>query len=67
MKFSDNIPCKRDCAERKCGCHSECQRYKEYAAKVADKREGNRIKPADEYMVKYTIRGKERYRKRKKR
>lgn len=67
MKFTDAIPCKRDCAERKRGCHGECQKYKEYAEEVAKQREERHINPADEYMVKYSIRGKERYRKQKKR
>lgn len=26
-----NSPCKKDCPDRKVGCHSKCPKYKEYA------------------------------------
>lgn len=37
-----SAPCK-DCAERHPGCHSECERYKEYSREQAQGREKRRI------------------------
>ena len=70
MEFNSNsfvpIPCKRDCKLRTGTCHSTCDKYKEYSDYKAWQREQRKRKPAEEYSVDITMRGKDRYHRKRK-
>lgn len=43
-------PCRKNCADRKAGCHGKCDRYLEYAEIVAEARERRAKFKEAEYM-----------------
>ena len=60
---SANVPCK-DCTERHIRCHSECERYKEFKKRNAERlaREAKRVEDEGRF-VESVIRRKEKTRR----
>lgn len=49
MTCGTEIPCTQDCPDRSPECHGQCQAYKEYRARMDQRREVRRQQAADTY------------------